>query len=100
MTLKNDGKFEEEMTCRFKIEINEFNNFWLKYSKVTKIWTLVSWFWPTYIMFGFAKYREATFDGTEEWCKISRETDLRFQKWNEERWKLLPEHSKVLKLAL
>ena len=42
MTLKNDGKFEEEMTCRFKIEINEFNNFWLKYSKVTKIWTLVS----------------------------------------------------------
>ena len=27
MTLKNDGKFEEEMTCHFKIEINEFNNF-------------------------------------------------------------------------
>ena len=27
MTLKNDGKSEEELTCRFKIDINNLMNF-------------------------------------------------------------------------
>ena len=27
MTLKNDKKFEEELTCRFKIDIRNLTNF-------------------------------------------------------------------------
>ena len=27
MTTKNDVKFEEEMTCRFKIDMKNFTNF-------------------------------------------------------------------------
>ena len=34
MTMKNDAKFEEELTCRFKIEV--FDEFWPERSKVSK----------------------------------------------------------------
>ena len=27
MTMKNDAKFEEELTCRFKIDIRNLTNF-------------------------------------------------------------------------
>ena len=27
MALKNDGKFEEELTCRFKIDMTNLTNF-------------------------------------------------------------------------
>ena len=27
MTMKNDAKFEEELTCRFKIEMRNLTNF-------------------------------------------------------------------------
>ena len=27
MTMKNDAKFEEELTCRFKIDMKNFTNF-------------------------------------------------------------------------
>ena len=27
MTMKNDTKFEEQLTCRFKIDIRKFTNF-------------------------------------------------------------------------
>ena len=27
MTLKNDGKFKKELTCRFKIDIRNLTNF-------------------------------------------------------------------------
>ena len=33
-----------------------------------------------YIMFELKKYRGAMFNGTEDWCKIWRKTDLRFLK--------------------
>ena len=39
-------------------------------------------------------------DGTEDWRKIWRKTDLCFQKWHEELSKFSPEHSKVSKLGL
>ena len=36
MTIKKDAKFEEELTCQFKIEIEEFAEFWLEHSKNLK----------------------------------------------------------------
>ena len=41
MALKNDEQFEEELTCRFKIDIEKFL---LVHSKVSKICTLMGCF--------------------------------------------------------
>ena len=40
-------------------------------------------FWPKYITFELKKYRGVLFDGTEDWCKVWRKTDLCFPKWHE-----------------
>ena len=52
--------------------------------KSLKIWTLLGSFWTKYIMFQPKKCRGVMFDGTEDWCKIWRKTDLCFPKWREE----------------
>ena len=62
----------------------KFYKFWPKHSNVSKICTLMGSFWPKYIMFELKKYRGVMFDGTEDWCKIWRKTDLCFLKWHEE----------------
>ena len=63
----------------------EFDEFWPEHSKISKMCTLMGCFWPKYIMFELKKkYRGVMFDGTEDWCKIWRKTDLCFQKWHEE----------------
>ena len=65
MTLKSDEKSEEELTCRFKIDIRNLTNFKPKHLKISKIYTLMGCFLPKYIMFELRKYRGVTFDGTE-----------------------------------
>ena len=67
MIKKKDAKLEGELTFRFKIDMC----------------TLMGSFWSKYIMFGLRKYR-VTFDGTEDWCKIWKKSDLCFLKWPEE----------------
>ena len=62
----------------------EFNKFWPKHSKISKICTLMGCFWPKYIMFELSKYRGVIFDETQDWCKVWRENDMCFQKWHEE----------------
>ena len=62
----------------------EFGKFSPEHSKLSKICSLMSCFWPKYKMFELKKNRQATFDGTEYWCEIWRKTDLRFQKWHED----------------
>ena len=79
----------------------EFNEFWLKHLKVSKMYTLMGCFWPKYINFELRTYRGVMFGGTEEWYKIWRKTDLCFQKWHEEFDKFSPPHHwKVSKLGL
>ena len=56
---------------------NEFDEFWLENSQVSKIYTLVGCFRPKYIKFELKKYRGAIFHDTRVWCKIWRKTDLR-----------------------
>ena len=57
----------------------EFDEFWPKHLKVSKICTLMVLFWTKYIMFELKKHMEVMFDGTEYWCKIWRKTGLCFQ---------------------
>ena len=67
MAMKNDSKFEEDLTCHFKIDMRNFTNFDLSIQKSQKFYTLMAWFWPKYIMFEPKKYRGVMFDGTEDW---------------------------------
>ena len=39
-------------------------------------------FWTNYVMFELKKYRRVMFDGTEDWYKLYKKTDLCFQKWD------------------
>ena len=68
MTLKNDGKFEEELNLSLQNWHKEFDKFWLKNSKVWKVHTLLGCFWAKYIMFKLEKYRGVIFDETRVWC--------------------------------
>ena len=94
MTLKNYKKLDEELTCRFKIDISILTNFDLNTGKSQKyIYTVMGCFWLKY-MFELKKYREATFYDAREWWKIWRKSDLWFGKWHEEFGKFSLEHTK------
>ena len=62
----------------------QFDKFWPEHLNVSKICFLMGSFWPKYIMFELKKYRRVIFDGTDDWCKIWRKTDLYLSKWHEE----------------
>ena len=98
MTMKNDAKFEEELTCQFKTWGFQWILTWtLENLKSLQFNGLL---WPKYIMFEQKTYRGVMFDGTEDWSKIWRKTDFCIQKWHEEFGKFPPEHLKVSKLGL
>ena len=78
----------------------ESDKFWLENSEVSKIYTLMGYFWPKYILFELEKYRGAIYHDTRLRCKIWRKADLRFGKWHEEFGKFSPEHRKFSKLGL
>ena len=63
MALKNDEKSEEELTCRFKIDIRNLTNFYSS-TWFSKIYTLMGCFWPKYVMFELKKYRGVIFHDT------------------------------------
>ena len=92
-------KFTEELcVITMKNDANLKRN-WLVISKLTSgIWRILTralenlknllfscWLlWPKYVMFELKKHRGVTFDGTVDWCRTWRKTDLCFQKWHEE----------------
>ena len=78
--------------------IEEFDEFWSKHLKISKICTLLGCLWPKYIMFELKKYRGVMFDGTQYWWEIWRKNDFCFQKYYEEFGKFSPEHLKVSNL--
>ena len=58
----------------------EFDEFWLKNSKVSKIYTLMGCFWPNYVMLELNEYRGVMFNCSQDWYKIWRKTGLCFEK--------------------
>ena len=97
MTMKNDAKFEEELTCRFKIDLTNWQ-FWPEHLKVSKMFTLMCSFWAKYILVELKKYIGVIFHDTEEWYKICRGINVSFQNWHEEFGRFWPEHLKVSKI--
>ena len=76
MAMKNNAKFEEELTCHFRTDRNLTNLDWAtRKSKKFALWlaplTKVYNFWAK-------KSTEELSDGTEDWCKVWRKTDLCF----------------------
>ena len=55
MKMTNDEKFEEELTCQFKIDMKNFTNFDLEHSKISKICSLMGFFLTKYKMFELRK---------------------------------------------
>ena len=78
----------------------EFDKFWSKRSKVSKICTLIDPFRAKYTTFDLKKYRGVIFHDIEESCKIWKETDLPLGKWHEEFDKFSSVNLKVPKLVL
>ena len=73
---EDDATFEEKLICCFKNDKNLVN-----FDPVSKICTLTGSFCAKYKTFDIKKYRGVILHDTEEWCKISRKTDLWFGKW-------------------
>ena len=75
MILKNDTKFEEELTCHFKIV-------WVVWRILTRAFKnlknlLFNWLlWRKHIMIELKNYRTVMFDGIEDLCKIWGKTVL------------------------
>ena len=70
----------------------EFGKLLPEHSKISKICTLMGWFWPKYVIFELRKYRGVMFDDTQDRYKVLREKNLCFQKWHKEFGKISPEH--------
>ena len=91
MILKFTGEFfchDNEEWCKIWKWIDlsvknwhkEFHNFWSKHSRISKMCTLMGFFWTKYIMFELKKYTGIMFNFTEDWCKFWRKTGLCSQK--------------------
>ena len=91
MKMKNDTKIEEELICRFKIDMRNFTNFDQSTQK-SKKFILIGSLWPKYTLLELQKYRGVIFYDTEEICKVWRKTDLWFEKRLEKFGKFSPEH--------
>ena len=78
MRMKGDWKFEEELTCEFKIDLliqnwhEGFDEFWVEHLKNSKICTVMGCFWPKYIMFELKKSKK-------ELYLIALKTDAKFE---------------------
>ena len=53
ITLKNDAKLEQALTCVLKNDVRNLANF----DTTLKIYTLIAFFRPKYVMFELKKYR-------------------------------------------
>ena len=65
MTLKNDAKFKEKLTCGFEYDMRNLVNFHPTTQK-SENFTLMGYFSPRYMKFEQKKYRGVIFHDTEE----------------------------------
>ena len=78
----------------------QFDKFWFKHSKISKICTLMGCLWSQYIMFDLKKGKGVMFDSTEYWCKIWRKNWLLLSKMTWGIWKIFTRDLKVSKFGL
>ena len=91
-------KIWREIDLSFQNWHREFDKFWPEHLKVSKIFTLIGFFWARYILFELKRYRGVIIHETEEGYKIWRGSHLSFQNWHKEFDKFWSEHWKVSKV--
>ena len=69
-------KIWTEIDWSFQNWYEEFNDFWFQHPKISIIFTLMGCFWPKYLILELRKYRGVIFDGTQDWYKVWKKTDL------------------------
>ena len=69
ITLKNNAKFEKELTCILKNDMMNLTNFDPKLENLI-ICTLMSSLWAKYTIFTLKIYRGVMCHETDEWCSI------------------------------
>ena len=69
ITLKNDAKFKEELTCAMKNDMRNWANFDPTLESL-KIYALIGSFSPKYTMFELKNYRGVKHHYTEDRCKL------------------------------
>ena len=79
MTMKNDAKFEEELTCHFKIGMRNSMNFDPSTLKVSKVFILMCSFSAKYILFELKKYRGVSFMKLKWDAKLGEESTCRLK---------------------
>ena len=68
----------------------KFNKFWPKRSKISKIFSLMCWFWPKYIMLQPKKVQSSyVWLHSQGWHKVWRKTGLCFRKLSWGIWQIL-----------
>ena len=100
MKLNGGYKIWRGINSSFQNWHKEFDKSWPEYSKVSKIFILMSSFWAKYILSQLKKYRGRIFHETEEGYKIWKGIELLFQNCDKEFNKIWPEHSKVSKIFI
>ena len=96
MTLESDAKIKEKMTRDFKYDMRNLRNLYLTNQMSESFFSMRS-FSPKYTRFEVQKYRGVIFYDTEQWCKISINSDLVISKMA---WEIRGIFIKALKQTL
>ena len=59
MAMKNDAKFEEELTCQLNINIRNLTNIYTSTRNSQKFCSLMRCFWPKYVIFELKKVKRS-----------------------------------------
>ena len=78
----------------------EFGEFWLEHSKVSKMCTFIGSCCAKYLMFELKKYRGVTLPSFMTLKSDAKSEEKLTWKWHEEYGKFSPEHLEVSKLGL
>ena len=99
MTLKNDAKFKEKLTCGFKYDMRNLMNF-LPSSKKSENFTSMGYLCPKYMRFELKNTEKLSFMTLKSDAKFEWTLTLWFQKWHEELGELSLEQPKVWKFYI
>ena len=100
MTMKNDAKIQQELTCRFKIDMWNFLIFDPTTQKSKKcVFQLTPCDKSIYCL-NYKSTQELSFMTLKSFAKFEKKPDLLFEKRLEKFGRFSPEHLKVSKLGL
>ena len=89
MLMKNDGKYEKGSDFSLQNWHEKFEKFCHKHSKISKICTLMGWFWSKYIIFELTKVQRSDVWWHWRLLQILKENWLVLPKMKWKLWQIL-----------